>query len=131
MVALQGDTGIASDAWKVDDLATLAAAEVNVSGRLEADDGATLIDLIGLDRLVVADKRPGWLRIAAKGPLDGGARGRRSTAAGALKASANGTVHLTKQTGPAAALEIKIADAKLRSPRPPASGRDTRSRRPR
>ena len=71
MVALQGDTGIASDAWKVDDLATLAAAEVNVSGRLEADDGATLIDLIGLDRPVVADKRPGWLRIAAKGPLDG------------------------------------------------------------
>ena len=126
-VALQGDTGIASDALKVDDLATLAAAEMNVSGRLDADDSATLIDLIGLERLIVADKRPGRLRIAAKGPLDGELAVDGQLAAGALKASANGMVHVSKQTGPAAALEIKIADANLRSPRPPAPGRETES----
>ena len=123
LVALQGDTGIASDAFKVDDLAKLSAAEVNVSGRLDADDGDALINLIGLERLIAADKRPGRLSMTAKGPLDGELAIDGQLAVGALEISATGTVRASQQTSPSAALEIKIANANLRSPRPPAPGR--------
>ena len=39
LVALHGNSGVANDAFKIDDLATLGAAELNISGRLDADDG--------------------------------------------------------------------------------------------
>jgi uncharacterized protein involved in outer membrane biogenesis len=123
LVALQGDTGIVSDAFKADSLATLGAAEVNVSGRLDADDGEALINLIGLERFIVADRRPGRLSIAAKGPLDGELAIDGQLAVGALDISTTGTVRASQQTSPSAALEIKIANANLRSPRPPAPGR--------
>ena len=122
LVALQGDTGIAGDAIKVDDLAKLSAADVNVSGRLDADDGDALINLIGLDRLIAADKRPGRLNMTAKGPLDGELAIDGQLAVGALEISATGTVRASQQTSPSAALELKIANANLRSPRPPAPG---------
>src|SRR5262249_29269717 len=47
-VALQGDAATASDAFKLENLATLGAAKVNLNGRLDADDGAALIEVIGL-----------------------------------------------------------------------------------
>src|SRR5262249_47560796 len=71
LVALQGDSGIAGDALKGGNLAALAAGEVNLAGSLEADDGGDLVDLIGLERLIAVDKRPGRLTMAVKGPLDG------------------------------------------------------------
>src|SRR5262249_43725703 len=83
-MALQGDAGAASDAFKLENLATLGAAKVNLSGRVDADDGAALIELIGLDRLVAADKRPARLAVAAKGPLDGDLVVDGQLAAGAL-----------------------------------------------
>ena len=49
-VALEGDAGAAGDALKLDNLASLTAAKVNVSARLEGEDGAALVELIGLDR---------------------------------------------------------------------------------
>ena len=55
-VALEGDAGAAGDALKLDNLAALAAAKMNVSARLDGEDGAALVELIGLDRFVVADK---------------------------------------------------------------------------
>jgi uncharacterized protein involved in outer membrane biogenesis len=123
LVALQGNTGIANDAFKADDLATLSAAEVNISGRLDADDGETLTKLIGLERLIVADRQPGRLSIMAKGPLDGELAVDGRLAVGALDISATGTIRASQQTSPSAALEFKIVNAKLRSPRPSAPGR--------
>jgi len=119
-VALQGKTGIADDAFKLDDPATMGAAEIDISGQLDADEGGNLVKLLGLDRLIVADPQPGRLRITAKGPLDGelGIDGR--LAVGPLDILATGTIHPSKQPSPSAALEIKIVDAKLRSLRPPA-----------
>ncbi len=111
-----------NDAFKVDDLTTLGAAQVNISGRLDADDGEALINLIGLKHLIVADRRPGRLSITAKGPLDGELAIDGQLAVGTLDISATGKVRGSQQTSPSAALEIKIANANLRSPRPPAPG---------
>jgi large subunit ribosomal protein L24 len=60
--------------------------------------------------------------MAAKGPLDGELAIDGRFAAGALDVSTKGTVRVSERTSPAAALEIKIANANLRSPRPVASG---------
>ena len=123
LVALHGHTGFANDSFKIDDLATLGAAELNISGRLETDDGPALINLIGLERFIVADRQSGRLSIAAKGPLDGELAIRGQLAVGALDISATGMVRAIQQASRSAALEIKIANAKLRSPRPPAPER--------
>ena len=82
LVALQGDTGIASDAFKVDDLAKLSAAEVNVSGRLDADDGDALIDLIGLETPHRRGQATGTTQHDGEGTARRGACGRRSTCGG-------------------------------------------------
>jgi large subunit ribosomal protein L24 len=123
LVALEGNSGVLNDAFKADDLTTLGAAEVNISGRLDADDGRTLINLIGLERLIVADRQSGRLSITAKGPLDGELAIDSQLGVGALDISANGTVNASQQTNPRAALEFKIVNANLRSPRPSAPGR--------
>ena len=59
----------------------------------------------------------------AKGPLDGELAIDGRLAVGALDISATGTVRASQQASPSAALEVKIVNAKLRSPRPSAPGR--------
>src|SRR6185295_16495487 len=116
-IAVEGDAGAAGDALKLDNLAALAGAKVNVSGRLDGDDGAALVELMGLDRFVVADKRPGRLTWTAKGAIDG------ELAAGLLGIATNGTLRLAGSPSPSAALNLKVANANLRLPRPVAAGR--------
>ncbi len=122
-IAVEGDAGAAGDALKLDNLAALAGAKVNVSGRLDGDDGAALVELMGLDRFIVADKRPGRLTLTAKGPLDGELAIDGQLAAGSLNIATNGTLRLTGSPSPSAALNLKVANANLRSPRPAAAGR--------
>src|SRR5262249_50208849 len=122
-MALQGDAGAASDAFKLENLATLGAAKVNLSGRVDADDGAALIELIGLDRLVAADKRPARLAVAAKGPLDGDLVVDGQLAAGALNIATKGTIRVPLRASPNADLNLKVSNASLRSPRPASAGR--------
>jgi uncharacterized protein involved in outer membrane biogenesis len=121
-VALQGDSGVAGDALKGGNLAALAAGEVNLAGRLDADDGGDLVDLVGLERLIAVDRRPGRLTIASKGPLDGELAIDSKLTTGALELSTNGTVNASDQENPTAALKIKFANANLKSPRPAAPG---------
>ena len=122
-VALEGDAGAAGDALNLDNLAALAATKVNVSARLAGEDGAALVELVGLDRFVVADKGPGRLTVTAKGPLDGELAVDGQLAAGALGISTNGKIRLAGWATPSAALSLKVANANLRSPRPVAAGR--------
>jgi len=121
-IALQGDAGTASDAFKLENLATLGAAKVNLNGRVDADDGAALIELIGLDRLVAVDKRPARLAAAAKGPLDGDLVVDGQLTAGALNIATKGTIRVPVRASPSAELNLKVANANIRSPRP-AAGR--------
>ena len=121
-VALQGDAGTASDAFRLENLATLGAAKVNLNGRLDADDGAALIEVIGLDRLVAVDKRPARLAVAAKGPLDGDLLVDGQLAAGALNIATKGTIRVRVRASPSADLNLKVTNANIRLPRP-AAGR--------
>jgi large subunit ribosomal protein L24 len=60
-LALQGEGAAASDAFKVDNLSALGAAKLNLTGRLEADDGSALVELLGLDRFIAVDKAAGTI----------------------------------------------------------------------
>jgi len=123
-VALQGDAGAVSDAFKLDNLAALGGAKVNLTTRLDADDGEALVEMVGLDRLVAADKRPGRLTLTAKGALDGELAVEGQLAAGALGIAADGTMRLPARAGGlSAGLALKVTNANIRSPRPAASGR--------
>ena len=117
-IALSGDTGAANDAFKVDNLAALRTSKVNFNGRLDADDGAALVELVGLDRFVVADKRPGRLTLTAKGPLDGELTVDGQLTAGTLGLSAGGTILVSDRAVSNAALTLRVANANIRSPRP-------------
>src|SRR6516164_2925013 len=121
-VAVQGDAGTAGDAFRLENLAALAAANVNLTGRVDADDGAALIELIGLDRFIAVDKRPARLTVAAKGPLDGDLGVDAQLAAGALNVATKGTIRVPVRASPSAELTLKVANANIRSPRP-AAGR--------
>ena len=122
-VVLEGDAGAAGDALKLDNLAALGSAKVNVSARLDGEDGAALVELAGLDRFVAADKRPGRLTLTAKGPLDGDLAVDGQLTAGSLSIATNGTMRVTGKASSSAALNLKVANANLRLPRVAAAGR--------
>lgn len=117
-LAMQGDAAGANDAMKLDDLGALAGARVDLSGRLDADDAAALIECIGLDRFLAVDKRPARLTLAVKGPLDGELAVDAQLAAGALNIASNGSVHVADRAKAGADLNLKITNATVRSPRP-------------
>src|SRR5262249_53550783 len=48
-----------------------AAANIKVDGRLDAEDGAALAALVGLDRLAAVEPRPAHVAINASGPAGG------------------------------------------------------------
>ncbi|HKA80032.1 MAG TPA: AsmA family protein [Xanthobacteraceae bacterium] len=117
-LALGGDVGAGNDAFKVDNLKALRAAKVNLNARLDADDGAALVELVALDRFIAADKRPGRLTLTAKGPLDGELAVDGQLTAGTLAVAAGGTILVSDRTVSSAALTLKVANANVRSPRP-------------
>ena len=67
-----------SDAFKIDNLAALGAAKVKLTGRMEADDGDALVELIGLDRLIVGRQAARPAGAVGERPARWRARGRRS-----------------------------------------------------
>jgi len=122
-VALQGDAGAASAAFTIDNLAALGSAKVKFAGRIDAEDGGALAELLRLDRLIALDKRPGRLNLNANGPLNGNLVVDGLLVAGPLNVSASGMLRLANGQGPSARLDLKIANANLRSPRPVPAGR--------
>jgi len=58
-----------SETFVVTDLGKLAGADVHVDGRLESDEPAALLTLLGLNRMNVSDKRPARFSISANGAL--------------------------------------------------------------
>jgi uncharacterized protein involved in outer membrane biogenesis len=114
-IALQGDAVTAGDAFKLENLAALGTAKVDAGGRLDTDDGAALVELLGLDRFIAADKKPGRLTLTAKGPLDGDVAVEGQLGAGSLAIAGTGTVRVSGSANPTAVLTIKVANANVRS----------------
>jgi large subunit ribosomal protein L24 len=122
-VNLQGDADGAGDVFTAERLSQLGAAKVKLAGRIEAGDGRTLVELLGLDQIVAVDQRAGRLNLTASGSLDGDAAVDGQLVAGGLDLAAKGTVRLTGSQGPTASLALKVGSANLRTQRPVAAGR--------
>jgi hypothetical protein len=114
---LQGDAGTARDAFTVANLSKLMAADVRLAGHVEAREGSTLVALLGVERLLVADKRPGRLDFSASGPLDGDMAVDGQVSVGSLNLSAKGKARIARRQAPTAGLDVKLTGANLRSPR--------------
>ncbi len=107
--------GATTDALAFTDLAKLGAAKLDLTGSLSAADGGTLVGLVGLDRLVVADKGAGRLDFKARGALDDPMTVDGRITAGALDMSANGTLRLPFGRAATASLALAVAKADLRT----------------
>ncbi len=94
------------------DLQALAAADVRLQGKFEADNGTAIIDLLSLGKIVTADaSKPGQLDIVANGPLGGDLQVDGRLLAGGLDASSKGTLRLGE---PKADLRLTVAAADAR-----------------
>jgi uncharacterized protein involved in outer membrane biogenesis len=80
------------EVFVVTELGALAGADVQIDGRLDADDSGPLLGLIGLDRVVPAASKPARLEVTANGPLGRELRFDGKLAAGAIDAGGKGTL---------------------------------------
>ena len=83
--------------FSVTDLGALAAADTRFEGRFEAEDGARVLALIGLDRLAALEavtKGPARLSVNTSGPLNREVRIDGRLTAGAIDAQGKGTLWL-------------------------------------
>jgi large subunit ribosomal protein L24 len=124
-LALIGDASTSADLFKHDKLAALGTAKVNVIGRIEAEDGQALMQLMHLDRFVAAENRPARVILAAKGLLDQTLDVDVQLASGALSAAAQGKLRLSSSSSRSATLGLAIKNANFWSPRKSADGRPT------
>ncbi|MBI4275528.1 MAG: AsmA family protein, partial [Rhizobiales bacterium] len=93
-------------------------ARVRADGKLEADDGAVLIKVMGLDTLVAGARGTSQVEISADGPLDGLIKLNGRFAAGEFQATAVGTTRLFAEDGVSGDLQISVIDADIRKLRP-------------
>jgi uncharacterized protein involved in outer membrane biogenesis len=119
-LALQGD---ASGPGHIVSLSTLKTADVKLRGRLDADDGRTLVELVGLDHFIAAERKPGRLNFSANGPLNGQLSVDGQLVAGPFSLAANGTMRLPESGSPTAMLAVRMANAGIRSLRPGTASR--------
>src|SRR5262249_40550251 len=92
-------------------------------GRIEAEDGQALTQLMHLDRFVAAESRPARVMLAAKGPLDQALEVDVQLASGALSAAAQGKVRLSSGASRSVNLGLTIKNANFWSPRKNPGGR--------
>jgi tetratricopeptide (TPR) repeat protein len=114
-ITLQGEAGMADDASTFADFARLGAAKLDLTGRLEAQDGGALIALLGLDRLVAVDKGSGRLDLKAAGAVDDPMAVEARITAGGLDVSVGGSLRLPVGRAATAGLALKVAAADLRT----------------
>jgi tetratricopeptide (TPR) repeat protein len=112
---LEGDAGTTDATFT--DPAKLGTAKLDLTGRLEAQDGGALIDLVGLARLVAVDKGAGRLDFKAAGTVDGPMTVEARITAGGLDASTSGSLRLPLGRPAAAGQAVEVAKAVLRMPR--------------
>jgi AsmA family/AsmA-like C-terminal region len=113
---LRGVAEAASDSSLLATFTHLGSAKVVVGGRVDAGDGRTLMETIGLDPLVSVDGGPGWLDFKVSGRLDGAMEATAQVAAGGFDASISGTLQAPQSQAATANLILSIAQAKVRVP---------------
>lgn len=96
------------------DLLAPGAATLRLDGRFDSDNGAALIELLGLDRVIAVERRPARLSLAASGPLGGELRVDAKLAGGGIDAALGGTLQLSGDRNTRAALQVAVASADAR-----------------
>jgi hypothetical protein len=89
--------------------AHLGAAALQITGRIDADDGSALLALLGLDRAIAVDQLPGQLTLTAAGPLGGDIRVDGKIGASGLDAAVHGTLRVNGERSPSAQLQLQAA----------------------
>jgi hypothetical protein len=105
---------LVANAKATGDASQLDAATVQISGRLDADDGSALVALLGLDHVVGVDRLPGQLTLAADGPLNGDVHVDSKVSAVGLNSAIRGTLHLSGDSIPWAKLKLQATAGDLR-----------------
>lgn len=98
----------------------LADADVRVNARFEADDGASLSALLGLDRIAAVKNRPATFNLTASGPVSKALRINARFDGAGLELSAGGAVQFPEGE-PHATLNVVLSAADARLPRREAS----------
>jgi uncharacterized protein involved in outer membrane biogenesis len=91
------------------------AADIRLDGKLDADEGAALATLVGLDHLAVVDQRPARVTFAANGSARGGLRVDAKFNGAGLDAAARGTLSLA-DGHPRGSFDVSLAAADARLP---------------
>jgi AsmA family/AsmA-like C-terminal region len=94
--------------------AHLDSAALQIDTRIDTDDGAALVALLGLDRVLAVDQLPGRLTLTAAGPLNGDIQVSARMAASGLDSTLAGTVRLAGKQAPQASLQVQAAAGDLR-----------------
>jgi large subunit ribosomal protein L24 len=115
-LAVTGKAGVArinisADATgELANIATAATADVNLTSRIYAEDGAGLIALLGLDKAIATEKRPASLTVTATGrPSE--LRIDARIAAAKVEGSAKGSLRLTGDDPVAGDFDLRLAAA--------------------
>ncbi|HEY5067413.1 MAG TPA: AsmA family protein [Xanthobacteraceae bacterium] len=90
------------------------AAAVQIDSRIDADDGAALVALLGLDRVIGVDELPGRLTLAAKGPLGGDLHVDGKVEASGLDSALTGTLRLSGHPASWGNFQVRATAADLR-----------------
>ena len=90
------------------------AAAVQIDSRVDADNGAALMALLGLDKVLAVDELPGRLTLAAKGPLDGNIHVDGKVEASGLDSAVTGTLHLSGHPASWGVFQVQATAADLR-----------------
>ncbi len=90
------------------------AAALQLSSRLDTDDGGALVRLLNLDRVLAVDQLPGQMTITASGPLNGDVQISGLASAGGFSAAATGTLHLSGDGAPTGSVQLKASASDLR-----------------
>ncbi|MEX0751413.1 MAG: AsmA family protein, partial [Xanthobacteraceae bacterium] len=111
--SLQGEASGNSAKMAAGDLQALAASNVRLEGRLDADEGSAVIDLLNLGKVVAAGAGlPGQISFVVHGPLGGDLEVDGRLLAGGINAAAKGALHLgAKERKADLRLTLAAADA--------------------
>src|SRR5579871_880885 len=114
---LRGVAETANDGSLPATFAQLGSAKAVVAGRIDARDGRTLVEAVGLDGLVSVDDRAGRLDFKASGRFAGPIAATAQVTAGGLDLSIDGTVQAGGQNQAATAnLALSVGQANVRVP---------------
>jgi large subunit ribosomal protein L24 len=91
-------------------------ADIRLDGRFDAEEGAALATLVGLDRIAVLDRRAARVTLAVAGPASGDLRVDGKFNGAGVDAAARGTLNLAEGR-PRGSFDVNLSAADARLPR--------------